>query len=96
MAAKPKKRSGVFTFLVIAICLCAAITALLRIQDRITAAKTEQADLEVQVAAQQQENDALRSALEKASDPEYLQDLARDELGYVTPGEKDFYDVASK
>ena len=42
-----------------------------------------------------QENDALSSALEKADDPEFLQELARDQLGYVTPGEKTFYDVSN-
>ena len=42
-----------------------------------------------------QENDALASALEKADDPEFLQELARDQLGYVTPGEKTFYDVSN-
>ena len=42
-----------------------------------------------------QANDALASALEKADDPEFLQELARDQLGYVTPGEKTFYDVSN-
>jgi hypothetical protein len=42
-----------------------------------------------------QANDALASALEKADDPEFLQELARDQLGYVTPGEKSFYDVSN-
>ena len=35
------------------------------------------------------------AALEKADDPEFLQELARDQLGYVTPGEKTFYDVSN-
>ena len=96
MSAKPKSRADVFVSLAIVVFLFAAVVALLGVQDKIALAQTEQAGLETQVAAQQQENDALRSALEKSDDPAYLQDLARDELGYVTPGEKDFYDVASK
>ena len=40
-------------------------------------------------------DDARASALEKADDPEFLQELARDQLGYVTPGEKTFYDVSN-
>ena len=35
------------------------------------------------------------SALEKADDPEYLQELAREQLDMVSPGEKVFYDVSN-
>ena len=62
---------------------------------KIEAAENEQSGLEEQLAAQRQENASLEAALDKADDPEYLQDLARDQLGYVTPGEKDFYDVSN-
>ena len=65
-------------------------------QKQIEAAQTEQTSLEQQLAAQKQENASLEAALDKADDLEYLQELARSELGYVTPGEKDFYDIASK
>lgn len=41
-----------------------------------------------------QENDELRAALERADDPEYLQQLAREQYGMVSPGQKDFYDVS--
>ena len=44
---------------------------------------------------QQRENDSLSSALEKADDPEYLQELAREQLDMVSPGEKVFYDVSN-
>ena len=96
MAGKAKKRTSAFTLLVIAVLLVIVTTALIRMRARIEAAQTEQASLEAQLAAQKQENASLEAALGKADDLEYLQELARDELGYVTPGEKDFYDVASK
>ena len=96
MAGKAKGRTGAFTLLVIAVLLVIVTTALIRMRARIEAAQTEQASLEAQLAAQKQENASLEAALGKADDLEYLQELARDELGYVTPGEKDFYDVASK
>ena len=41
------------------------------------------------------DNDSLSSALEKADDPEYLQELAREQLDMVSPGEKVFYDVSN-
>ena len=48
-----------------------------------------------QLEQQQRENDSLSSALEKADDPEYLQELAREQLDMVSPGEKVFYDVSN-
>lgn len=95
MAARQKKHISPLTVVVILLLLALVGVQLLRMQDRIAAAENEQAGLEEQLAAQRQENAALEAALDKANDPEYLQDLARDQLGYVTPGEKDFYDVSN-
>ena len=68
---------------------------LLRMREQLIAARAEHAALTEQVAKQEQENRALEAALERAEDPEYLQELARDELGMVSPGQKDFYDVSN-
>ena len=96
MAGKAKKRTGALTLVVIAVLLLLVSAELLHMRERIAAAQTEQAGLESQLAAQKQENASLEAALDKADDLEYLQELARSELGYVTPGEKDFYDISSK
>ena len=96
MAGKPKKRTGAFTLAVIVALLLLVTAELLHTRERIAAAQAEQASLETVLAAQKQENASLEAALGKAGDLEYLQELARDELGYVTPGEKDFYDISSK
>ena len=96
MAGKVKKRTGAFTLIVIVVLLVIVTVELLHIRERIAAAQTEQAGLETQLAAQKQENASLEAALDKSEDTEYLQELARSELGYVTPGEKDFYDISSK
>ena len=96
MAGKAKRRTGAFTLVVIAILLLLVNAELLHMRRQIETAQAAQAALEAQLAAQKQENAALEGALEKADDVEYLQELARSELGYVTPGEKDFYDVSSK
>lgn len=95
MAAKQKKRTSPLSIVVILLLLTLVGVQLLRMQDKIEAAENEQSGLEEQIAAQRQENASLEAALDKADDPEYLQDLARDQLGYVTPGEKDFYDVSN-
>ena len=96
MSSKAKLRTNALALVVIGVLLVIVTSALFRMQRQIEAAQAEQASLETQLAAQKQENAALEAALDKADDVEYLQELARDELGYVTPGEKDFYDISSK
>lgn len=68
---------------------------MLRMQDRIAAAEAERDALEHQLSEQRLENASLQAALERAEDPEYLQELAREQLGMVSPGQKDFYDVSN-
>ena len=94
-AAKPKKRTSLIAALVVLIMLILVGMQLLRIRDQLIAARAERDVLAEQVAQQEQENRALEAALERAEDPEYLQELARDELGMVSPGQKDFYDVSN-
>ena len=96
MAGKVKKRTGTFTLIVIAVLLILVSAELLHMREQIAEAAAEQETLEMQLAAQKQENASLEAALGKSDDLEYLQELARSELGYVTPGEKDFYDISSK
>ena len=42
---------------------------------------------------QEQENEALRSDLAKKDDPDFIKELARDQLGLAEEGERIFYDV---
>ena len=96
MVAQKKLRTSALTLIVVGILLIIVTTQLIIMRRQIAEAEAEEAALELQLAAQKQENASLEAALDKADDVEYLQELARSELGYVTPGEKDFYDVASK
>ena len=68
---------------------------LMAMNDKLDLARAEQAALEERIARKEQENRGLEAALERAEDPEYLQELARENLGMVTPGQKDFYDVSN-
>jgi len=65
------------------------------LRDRIAAAEAERSALAAQVAQQEQENRSLEAALQRADDPAYLQELARKQLGMVSPGQKDFYDISN-
>ncbi len=92
---KAKKRTSPLTMLVLLVLLVLVGVELLHIRTQIAEAKDEQQVLQSRLDEARQENDALSSALEKAGDPEFLQELARDQLGYVTPGERSFYDVSN-
>ncbi|WP_241426588.1 FtsB family cell division protein [Dysosmobacter acutus] len=99
MAARGKKQkkagAGILTKLVILALLLAVGFQLYRLQGQITEAETNRAQLAAQVAAKQQENAALAKDIENGDDPETLEEIARNELGMVNPGEKVFYDVSN-
>lgn len=95
MAEKSKKHTSLFALLVVLVLLIVAGYQLSTMRARLAAAEAEQSALAERVATQEQENRSLEAALERADDEEYLQQLARDQLGMVTPGQKDFYDVSN-
>ncbi|MBR7146697.1 MAG: septum formation initiator family protein [Oscillospiraceae bacterium] len=71
------------------------LALLLTQREQIKAAKQQEADLAAKIEQTRQENAELEAALEKKDDAEYLQELARSELGMVAPGEKVFHDVSN-
>ena len=95
MAAAKKRKRGVFTGLLL-LTLALLLGALLLSQrEQIKAAKQQEAELSAKIEQTKQENAELEAALEKKGDEEYLQELARSELGMVAPGEKVFHDVSN-
>ena len=52
-------------------------------------------DLVKQCELQESENAELEQMLEKGSEKEYIERIARDELGYVMPGERVYIDISS-
>ena len=94
MAARSKRRVSVFAVLAMLALLLAVGYQLTSTRAKLASAEAERSVLAERVARQEQENRSLEAALERAEDPEYLQQLARDQLGMVSPGQKDFYDVS--
>ncbi len=98
MASNVKKdRRGVALLPMLLMLLVLAVVGwqLMAMREKLDNARAEQAALHERVARQEQENRSLEAALDRAEDPEYLQELARENLGMVTPGQKDFYDVSN-
>lgn len=94
-AKKPKKRGSFLAAALVTLLLCLALWQLIAMRGKLAAAQAERDALVETIARQEQENRSLEATLERAEDPEYLQELARDKLGMVTPGQKDFYDISN-
>lgn len=92
---KRTKKAGFLTKLILMALLIYAGLSLYRIQDQIQSAKLQQQEISTQVAALQQKNAALAADIADSDNPEKLQEVARDKLGMVMPGEKVFYDVSN-
>ena len=94
ITAKPKKRTNLMAAILVLVLLLMVGVQLMNLRQQLAMAQAEHAALVDRVARQMQENRSLEAALERAEDPEYLQQLAREQLGMVSPGQKDFYDVS--
>ena len=88
---KQRVRSGLLTRLLLIVLLVAAGWQLYDLQDQVSSARTQQQLLAAQVADIRQENEALAADIAQGSTSEKMEELARDELGWVAPGEYVFY-----
>lgn len=82
------KRSSFLTKLVVVTLIIAASVTLLRMQGQIQQAQAELEEARIQVARQIQRNADLQDAVDHSDDPQRQADIAREELGLVSPGEK--------
>ncbi len=97
-AAKQKKqrvRASFLTKLLVLLLVGGIGWQLLHLQEQVRAAEAEKETLAAQVQAKQQENDALAADIAQGSTQEKMEELAREELGLVYPGERVFYDTSN-
>ena len=99
--AKQKKqprqrvRASLFTKVLILVLLVGIGWQLVRLRDQVEAAEAEKARLETQIQAQQQENDALAADIAEGGTQEKMEEIARETLGLVYPGERVFIDKSN-
>ena len=94
--AKPERvHSGFLTKIVILILVVGAAVQVYHLQGQVAAAEEEKAAYEEKVETLRQENASLQSDLDEGSTQEKMEEIAREELGLVTPGEYVFYDVSN-
>jgi len=84
------QKAGLLTKIVVLALLIYMATALLDLRGQIASVQTERDTLQQQVAMQSQRNAELADAVKHSDDPERINNVAREKLGLVEPGEKVF------
>jgi len=88
-----RKLSLISMVVVIVIVVYSGVT-LLSLKSQTEEAAARRDELQAQVDRLTQENSELQYSIENSTDPEIMEDVARNEIGLVRPGEKIFYDVS--
>jgi len=82
-----RPRAGFLTKTVILVLLAAIGWQLYDLQGQLKNAQAEKENYQTQVEAQQRENDALAADIAEGPTAEKIEEIARNELGLVKPGE---------
>ena len=92
---RQRVRASLFTKVLILVLLVGIGWQLVRLRDQVEAAEAEKSRLETQIQAQQQENDALAADIAEGNTQEKMEEIARETLGLVYPGERVFIDKSN-
>jgi len=90
-----RARAGLLTKLAVLVLLVALGWKLWDLRQQVRAAQEEKEYYTAQVSQQQQINDALERDITEGVTQEKMEEIAREELGLVTPGEYVFYDTSN-
>jgi len=88
------KRAGIITKVVILALAVYAVISLISLNAQVTEARKVRDETQAEVERLAQSNAELEYEINHSDDPETIEDIARDKLGLVMPGEKIFYDVS--
>ena len=94
MSAAQKKKKTYSTILTVAFAalVCYFVIALISLQSAIKEQKEQIADINAQANAQSADNRELNNLLNDSNLDSYVERIAREELGYVFPDERVYYD----
>ena len=94
MSAAQKKKKTYSTILTVAFAalVCYFVIALISLQSDIKEQKEQIADINAQADAQSADNRELNNLLNDSDLDSYVERIAREELGYVFPNERVYYD----
>lgn len=86
------KRAGIVPKLLVFAVIAALAWTIIGLRGDIMQAITRRNELKLQAAAIEVENDEMRRRLENRDSDEIIEEIAREELGLVMPGEQVYYD----
>ena len=89
------KKAGIITKIVIAALLVYAVVSLVTVRSKTAALNAQTQQLQQQVTDMTQFNAELEYKIEHSEDADTIEEIARDKLGLVKPGEKIFYDMSN-
>ena len=89
------KKAGIITNIVIAALLVYAVVSLVTVRSKTAALNAQTQQLQQQVTDMTQSNAELEYKIEHSEDADTIEEIARDKLGLVKPGEKIFYDMSN-
>ena len=94
MSAAQQKKKTYSTILTVAFAalVCYFVIALISLQSDIKEQKEQIADINAQADAQSADNRELNNLLNDSDLDSYVERIAREELGYVFPDERVYYD----
>lgn len=87
------KRSSLLTLVIIMILLVYAMVSLVHLQRQLSAKQDEHQALETQINQVQQANVDLENRINALDTDEGVEDVAREQFGWVSEGEVTFYDI---
>jgi len=93
---KKKKKTALFFKLALFLIAIISAVQLISIHSSISANEEQLAKLEQELAVTTAENEQLQQQLEQGVTDEYIENIAREQLGYVSPFERIFIDVAGE
>lgn len=92
---KKQRMPGVVKLALFCFALYATVS-LVHQQIQISGKTAQLEELNAQIQTQTAQNDELRESLEKGASDNNIAAIARDKLGYASPGERVFVDASSK
>lgn len=91
-----KRRTNLFVKAAVCFFLVFAFVTILNLSMQVSTLKEKQGQLEVQVYEKKLAVEQLKDEYAQEMDEEYIQKIAREELGYRMPGEVVYYNDLTK
>ena len=92
-SSKKKPRGTRLTLVVVGLLIAVLGVQLIHVHSQLRAARMEVSDLTMETSRIIKENEALQADLDRADDPDFLEEMAREKLDLAEQGERIFYDV---